>query len=153
MFGDALNLEIVYRKMKETDIEKVLPIYINYYNGREGGLWTNRTAYKRIHQVWSREDSYCLIFVCNKALIGFAMGYFEQYDDLTAYDLVEIVIACEYQNKGIGADFMRKLEWQVKSMGASLIQLEVVNDKMHNHFYSKLQYKNCNNLILKSKLL
>lgn len=99
--GDAWNLEIVYRKIKETDIEKVLPIYMDYYNGRESGVWTDRTVYKRIHQVWSREDSYCMIFVCNKAIIGFAMGYFEQYDDLVAYDLVEIVIAGEYQNKGI----------------------------------------------------
>ncbi len=34
-----------------------------------------------------------------------------------------------------------------------MIQLQAVNDKMHNHFYEKFNYKNAGNLILKSKWL
>lgn len=137
--------------MEESDIEKVIPLYIDYYNIHEGSCWTHETTYKRIHQVWSREDSYCLILEHNHMIIGFAMGYFEQYDDLVAYDLVEILISHTYQNKGIGTNFMLELERQVKDKGALMIQLQAVNDEMHEDFYRKLQYKNASNFVLKAK--
>lgn len=86
-------------------------------------------------------------------MIGFAMGYFEQYDDGMVYDLVEIVIAHEYQNKNSGTLLMRELEKQVKALGGFMIQLVAINDILHNHFYAKLGYSDCSNLILKSKVL
>ena len=86
-------------------------------------------------------------------VIGFVMGYFGQYDDIQAYDLVEIVIAHEYQGKGIGTEFMALIEAKVKELGGAMIQLEAVNDDMHNRFYGKLGYKDCSNLVPKSKWL
>lgn len=139
--------------MKETDIQKVIPLYIDYYNNQEDSIWTEETTYKRIHQVWSKEDSYCLILEDRDTVLGFAIGYFEQYDDIKAYDLVEIVITNKHQNRGIGTTFMLELERQVKEIGASIVQLQAINDEMHNSFYGKLNYKNAENLILKSKWL
>lgn len=142
-----------YRVMKEADIEKVIPLYIEYYNGKEGGEWTEQTTYKRIHQVYSREDSYCMVLEDAGDIIAFAMGYFEQYDDCFAYDLVEIVVAADYQKRGIGTEFMKELEARVKAEGAMLIQLESVNDEFHNRFYGSLGYNNASNLVLKTKIL
>ena len=142
-----------YRIMTEDDIQKIVPLYIEYYNNNEDGNWTQETTYKRIHQVWSHEDSYCLILENNEIILGFAMGYFEQYDDCFAYDLVEIVLSTKLQNQGIGTQFMNELEKQVKEKGAMLIQLQAVNDDHHNHFYGKLGYKDAKNLILKTKIL
>lgn len=140
-----------YSIMKEIDIKRVIPLYIDYYNNQEDSMWTYETAYKRIHQVWNKEDSYSLILEDNDTILGFAIGYFEQYDDIKAYDLVEIVITHKYQNQGIGTEFMIELERQVKEMGGLMIQLQAVNDEMHNSFYGKLNYKDATNLILKSK--
>lgn len=142
-----------YSVMKENDIEIVIQLYMDYYNNHEDSIWTEQTTYKRIHQVFNMNDSYCLLLECEDAIIGFAMGYFEQYDDLKAYDLVEIIIDYKYQNQGIGIGFMLELEQRVKGMGASMIQLQAVNDNMHNNFYGKLNYKNATNLIIKSKWL
>ena len=142
-----------YRIMTEADIHRTIPLYIEHYNTYEDGTWTEETTYKRIHQVWSREDSLCLILEGEKEIIGFAMGYFEQYDDLKAYDLVELVISHNWQNQGIGTDFMLELERKVKELGGAMIQLQSVNDIMHNQFYGKLGYQDCNNLVLKSKFL
>lgn len=47
--------------MNVEDIYKVLDLYINYYNKVEGSSWNKKTAYKRIHQVVSMEDSFSLI--------------------------------------------------------------------------------------------
>ena len=142
-----------YRNMTEDDIHAVIPLYMEHYNTYEGGEWTQKTTYKRIHQVWSREDSLCMILEQGSEVIGFVMGYFEQYDDIQAYDLVEIVIAHAHQVKGIGTQFMGLIEAKVKELGGAMIQLQAVNDDMHNQFYGNLGYQDCKNLVLKSKWL
>jgi len=50
-----------YRRLEEKDITTIIPLYIEYYNQHEDGVWTEGTVYKRIHQIWSREDSYCMV--------------------------------------------------------------------------------------------
>ena len=150
MFG---KIKTVFRRMTEEDIEKIVPLYIEYYNNNEDAEWTTETTYKRIHQVWSREDAYCLVWENKNDIVAFAIGYFEQYDDCFAYDLVEIVVATHLQNKGYGSRFMKELESCVKNEGAMLIQLQAVNDDLHNHFYGKLGYKDASNLVLKTKIL
>ena len=142
-----------YRIMEESDIRKVVPLYMKYYNENEDGTWTEKTTTKRIHQVLTREDSYGLILESGDEIVAFAMGYFEQYDDCFTYDLVEIVVSGELQNAGIGTAFMMELEKRVKEIGAMLVQLQAVNDGLHEHFYGKLGYKTANNLVLKSKML
>ncbi len=150
MFG---KIKTEFRRMTKEDIEKIVPLYIEYYNNNEDAEWTKETTYKRIHQVWSREDAYCLVWENKNDIVAFAIGYFEQYDDCFAYDLVEIVVATHLQNKGYGSRFMKELETCVKDEGAMLIQLQAVNDDLHNHFYGKLGYKDASNLVLKTKIL
>lgn len=148
-----MKQKITCRVMEERDIRLVVPVYIGYYNDFEDGGWTQETASKRIHQVWSREDSLCLVWEWDGDVVGFAMGYFEQYDDIQAYDLVEIVVKQSCQGQGIGTRCMEMLEEQVKALGGAMIQLQAVNDGMHSHFYGKLGYQDCHNLVLKSKWL
>ena len=126
---------------------------MDYYNTYEDGEGTIETTTKRIHQVMTREDAFGLLLEDKGKLLGFAMGYFEQYDDCQAYDLIEIVVAGERQNQGLGTAFMQELERQVRERGAMLIQLQSVNDEKHEHFYDKLGFKNAKNLVLKTKML
>ena len=142
-----------YRIMELHDLPQAVRLYIDYYNTHEDGAWTEATTTKRIRQVLTREDSYCLVLEDHGELIAFAMGYFEQYDDCFAYDLVEIVVTAQRQNQGIGSAFMAELERRVKEAGAMLIQLQAVNDDHHEHFYGKLGYKTPRNLVLKTKML
>lgn len=67
--------------------------------------------------------------------------------------MVEIVVTTQLQNKGYGTVFMKQLEDCIKKEGAMLIQLQSVNDDLHNHFYGKLGYKDASNLVLKTKIL
>ena len=66
--------EMTCRQMEHCDIERVVPMYIEHYNNYEGGQWTQETTYKRIHQVWSREDSACMILESGREVLGFVMG-------------------------------------------------------------------------------
>ena len=142
-----------YKILQKKDIEKIIPMYVDYYNNHEECEWNKETTYKRISQVVTKEDSLCFQLLKEDEVIGLAIGYFEQYDDGIVYDLIEIVIKYEYQNQKIGTTFMGMIESEVKSRGGFMVQLTAVNDEWHNHFYGKLGYNNCNNLVLKSKIL
>ena len=142
-----------YRPFTLEDLPRTAKLYVDYYNSYEDGEGTIETTTKRIHQVMTREDAFGLLLEDKGKLLGFAMGYFEQYDDCQAYDLIEIVVAGERQNQGLGTAFMRELERRVREKGAMLIQLQSVNDAKHEHFYDKLGFKDAKNLVLKTKML
>ena len=111
-------------EMYLNDIENVLELYVDYYNNHEEGCWTKETARKRIHQVLSIEDSYSLIMKTDDGnVIGFAMGYFKQYDDIVGYTLEEIIISAQNQGKGFGSCLLTELERRVKEKGGSCVEL------------------------------
>lgn len=139
------------REMKIADIGAVLPLYLSYYNKQERNCWTEETAGKRIHQVLSMKDAYGLILKENTSVLGFAMGYFKQYDDIIGYTLDEIITAYEYQNRGIGSLFLGELEQRVKDKGASCVELQAVNDELHERYYGKAGYHNAENFVMKVK--
>ena len=139
-------------EMHVEDIKLVLPLYIEYYNKHEDGCWTEATAKKRIKQVLTIEDSYSLLMKDdNDVACGFVMGYFKQYDDIVGYALEEIIISYQYQNKGLGSMLLATLEEKVKEAGASCIELQAVNDEMHEKFYGKAGFGNVRNFVMKVK--
>lgn len=140
-----------YAEMKVEDIKKVIPFYIEYYNNHEGSGWTPQTAYKRIHQVLTMEESFALLVKNESEIIGFSMGYYKQYDDIVSYVLEEIVIASTFQNKGIGSALLQTIETCVKSKGAACIELLSVKDEMHEHFYGKAKFATAKNFVPKVK--
>ena len=133
-------MNITYRQMQKEDIAKITPLFIEYWN-ETGDEWTPELVYSRVWQVLGSPDSYCMIAEDDENTVGFAMGRFETFYDLTAYNLVEIIVASEYQKSGIGTKMIAELEGRVKEMGATMVQLVSVNDEMHEHFYSKLGYR------------
>lgn len=140
------------REMNVDDIDRVLSLYISYYNGEEDSCWTEETAYKRIHQVLTMEDSYSLIMTDEaQNSIGFVMGYLKQYDDIVGYALEEIIVDYKEQKKGYGSRLLAEVEERVKKMGVSCVELEAVNDDMHERFYGKSGYLNSDTFVNKVK--
>lgn len=140
------------REMKIEDIDSVLPLYIEYYNKYEDSCWTETTAKKRIKQVLTIQDSFSLIMKDDNDIVcGFAMGYFKQYDDIVGYTLEEIIISYQYQNQGLGSMLLATLETKVKEVGASCVELQAVNDEMHEKYYGKAGYSDAKNFVLKVK--
>lgn len=138
--------------MNVEDIDLVIPLYIDYYNNYEDSCWTEATARKRIRQVLTIEDSYSLILKDDNDIVcGFVMGYFKQYDDILGYTLEEIVISHKYQNKGLGSMLLSTLESKVKEAGASCIELQAVNDELHERYYGKAGYCDAKNFVMKVK--
>lgn len=141
-----------YAVMTEADVEFIAKKYMDYYNGHEDGCWTLEKACKRIRQMVTVEDSLCLIQK-NEAGedTGFVIGFFKEYDDLTAYYLEEIVIFAEYQNRGFGKQLLGEIERRVREKGAEHLELVSVNDEHHLHFYTGLGMYVASNLLLMGK--
>ena len=138
--------------MNAGDIRQVIPMYLDYYNGREGGCWTEETAARRIRQVLTTQDGYSLIMKNEEnEVCGFVMGYFKQYDDIIGYTLEEILIAAPYQGKGLGSFLLAELEARVKAQGASCVELQAVKDEMHEGYYGKAGYRDAKNFVMKVK--
>lgn len=138
--------------MTLSDIEEIIPLYINYYNNCEGGCWTEATARRRIRQVLNIEESYSLIMRdAGGEVCGFVMGYFKQYDDIIGYTLEEILISHKCQNKGWGSFLLAELEARVKAAGASCVELQAVKDEMHERYYGKAGYCDAKNFVMKVK--
>ncbi|WP_311531652.1 GNAT family N-acetyltransferase [uncultured Anaerococcus sp.] len=142
-----------YISMTEKDLDIITSLYVKYYNENEGGAWTYEKAYKRIRQVFLTPDSLCLIQNNGNEYTGFLMGYIKEYDDLKSYMLEEIVIFKEFQNKGLGKLFIKKLEEQLLYKNVSLIELLSINNKKHDKFYRDLEFKNSSNLRIMSKFI
>lgn len=139
-------------EMLQDDIGLVLPFYIEHYNEYEGNCWTEKTAGKRIRQLFSIDDNYALIMKdCDDKAIGFVIGYFKQYDDLIAYTLEEIVISHSEQNKGYGTMLLSELEKRVKEKGGAGIELQAVKDQMHEKYYGKAGFHDADNFTMKCK--
>lgn len=145
---------VIIREMKLSDVELVVPLYLDYYNACEDCSWTAETAVRCIRQVVGMQDAYSLLVQDEDgAVLGFAMGYFKQYDDLIGYELEEIVIAREYQRQGLGSKLLACLEERVQQKGAACVELKAVKDEMHERYYGKAGYQNVGNFILKVKWL
>lgn len=141
-------------EMSLNDVKSVLPLYIDWYNDHEGGCWTVETAGKRIRQVLTIEDSYSLLMRDDEGgIVGFVMGYFKQYDDIVGYTLEEIVIAAEYQHRGLGSALLKEVESRIREKGASCVELQAVNDEPHERYYGKAGYRNASNFVMKVKWL
>ena len=139
-------------EMTSDDVQSVIRLYINYYNTYEGSCWTEETAKCRITQVITMNGSYSLIMRDDEDnAIGFVMGYFKQYDDIVGYTLEEIIIAYEHQHKGLGTFLLKELENRVREKGASCVELQAVNDDLHEQYYGKAGYRDAANFVMKVK--
>lgn len=143
---------VTFKRMFKEDIPSVTPFFVENWNST-GDNWTEELAYRRIWQVVGSPDSYSIVAEEDGNAIGFAMGRFETFSDLTAYNLAEIVVAKDWQNKGIGTIILEELQRCVKGEGAKLFLLDSANDAMHEHFYGKLGFKDVTNFKPKVKQL
>lgn len=138
--------------IEEKELHDIAKAYMGYFN-EEGDSWSFDHAYKRLHQMWSIDDSLCLKAMEGNEVTGILMGYFEWFDDGPYFHVFEILILRQYQKMGIGTALLNEAEQIAKEKGATIATLEALNDEQHEHFYGKLGYITKPNLAYKMKKL
>lgn len=139
-------MDYKFKELTIEDLETLMNKYIIYYNA-EGGNWTYDLAKKRLEQIFLIPYFYGIGLYNESELLGFAIGWFKQFDDIQLFYVEEILVFREYQNKGLGSKILQELESLVKKQGAQKIDLSTTYEDTHQKFYSRLGYKKSDFLI------
>lgn len=135
-----------FRELTIENLEELIERYISYYNS-ENGKWTYDLAKRRLGQIFMTPDFYGIGLYSGSEMLGFAIGWFKQFDDIQLFYLEEILVFKEYQNKGFGSIILKELESLVKRLGAQKINLLTTYGDKHQKFYSRLGYEKSDFLI------
>lgn len=136
------------------DLEQIKQDYLNYFNLKEGSEWTKEKIDRRFKQLVERYDYIGLGLYVDHVLVGFALGCYEQFDDMLITKLNELFISSSHQSKGYGTKLLKEYEAYSKRGGAVRIQLESANDKVHRRFYNQMnQFLDASSNVLKAKSL
>lgn len=145
---------MIIEKIELKDLEMIKHKYRQYFNEFEDAKWNVERVDRRFKQLVERYDYIGLGLYIDNELIGFAMGCFEQFEDILISKLNELFISANHQSKGYGTKLLKAFESFSKEGGAVRIQLESANDEQHNHFYNEMNnYSDANNNVLKAKSL
>lgn len=111
---------VSFKELNESNMEEAVKLFVDYFNTNEKASWTYENAYRRIHEAITKEDNVSFMILINNRLIGFEMGYLEQYEDGLVFDLHEILIAKDFQRKGYGKALVTEAMRRAKEKGAFL---------------------------------
>ena len=139
-------------QLNEEDIRDFAALYRDYFNA-EGDAWSVERAYRRLHQMWSIEDSIGLKAVRKGRICGILLGCLEWFDDGPCFHILEVLVLKEYQGMGIGSALVKEAERAARSMGAAVSTLETLNDPAHERFYGRMGYTTRADLLCKVKKL
>lgn len=141
-----VDMEYNFKELTIEDLEELIRRYISYYNS-EDGEWTYGLAKKRLEQIFLTPNFYGIGLYNGSELLGFAIGWFKQFDDIQLFYLEEILVFKEHQNQGFGSTILKELESLVKRLGAQKVNLLTTHEDKHQDFYSRLGYKKSEFLI------
>lgn len=137
-----------------SDLEDIKKDYLEYFNQKENAEWTKDRVNRRFKQLVERYDYLGIGLYLEQDLVGFALGCYEQYDDILVTKLNELFIVSKHQSKGYGTKLLKAYEARAKQGGAVRIQLESANDKAHHRFYNQMnEFLDASNNVLKAKSL
>lgn len=121
-------------------VDPTARLYTAVFNGAPwNDWWTLATARKRLTD--ARDTPGFLGYACfEEALVGFVLGYCEQWFDGAHFYLKEICVDTDRQRAGIGTRLLQHLECALTMMGVSRVYLLTMRDGPAARFYAKNGY-------------
>ncbi len=134
-------------------LDEASHLYVSVFNAEPwNDLWTFETARKRLSDILQTPGF--IGFVClEHELLGFAVGYCEQWFDNTHFYLKEMCVRTGMQRKGIGTRLIDHLERALAEMNVDRVYLLTMKDGQAEAFYAKNGYRTSPRMILMSHRL
>lgn len=143
-----------FERLSSNDIDTIIPFYIEYYNKIKGCSWNENSARRRLEETIIRNDAYGVKILIEGKFAGFLSGQFLQYDKGVAFMINEVFIATSYQDNGYGKLLLKRVEKDIKSLGATVAFILNNKDEQLNNFFSKMNgYSIPEELVVKTKIL
>lgn len=115
--------------------------------------WLVEAVTRRMDECWRTPDFVGLGAKNKGDLVGFALGFVEQWHTTRHFQLKEMCVAPELQRHGVGSDLMRSLEDHLRETGVSKIILHTARDSDAQAFYDQRGFYTSVKIVMMSKWL
>lgn len=145
---------MTYEILTKNHLEEIVEIYIKAFNAPPwNDKWTKETATKRLSQILSHEGSYGLIAYKEEKAVAMILGWEEQFYDKVMFEIKEFCTDPAVSGSGIGTKLLKEFEFHLKEKGIDQIILLTCKSEVTQGYYTKRQYKDCEEMILMEKEL
>ena len=86
-------------------------------------------------------------------IVGFVLGYIEQWDVIRHFHLKEMCVVPDQQRRGVGSVLMATLEENLKNQGVERLYLTTARESPAQAFYASQEFHVSDKIILMSKRL
>lgn len=133
---------LVVIKIKELNlehIEQIKSLFVEVFTNEPwNDDWSNSHQLQEyMVDLMANRNSLTIGLFKDDNLIGLSMGSIMHWHSGTEYYILEFCIKAEKQGKGIGADFLKRIEEYVKSKQVSIIFLQTERTVPAYNFYKK----------------
>ena len=127
-----------FYRVEQDNLTECEAVFINVFNNPPWNeSWETEAVAQRLKDCYQTPGFYGLIVKIGDVIIGFAVGYIEQWDKSKNFYLKEICVVSEQQRCGIGKALMSALEENLKNEGVEKLYLHTARDTFAQSFYEK----------------
>lgn len=148
-----MNVDLV--KFASNHLDDAASLYVSVFNSPPwNDHWTFYTARQRLSEILDTPNSFGCSVVFDGELLGFGLGYCEQWFDSGHYYLKEMCIKQDYQGRGLGKALLRWIEEAMVDAGdVDRIYLLTARGDRAEGFYTRLGYRASPRMIMMSRKL
>lgn len=119
-------------------VEACALLYMDIFNAAPWfDHWTPETTSVRMTEIFQHPQFFGIgLFSVEQQLIGFILGYSEQWWDSRHFHLYEMGIKQEYQGSGWGRKLLQTLEKECRNKGIQRIYLFTARNGQAEQFYT-----------------
>jgi aminoglycoside 6'-N-acetyltransferase I len=141
-------------KFSDELLKQCANLYVSIFNKEPwNDEWTVETASARLKHIHNTPNSLGYVYINEEGLIGFALGYSEQWFNGVHFNLVEFCVTTSLQRKGNGTKLLQVFEKELKRKNISHINLFTSKGDIAESFYRKNDYYTDPNMIIMAKRL
>lgn len=141
-----------YREIKEEHIKEMSKLFAETFNSPPwNDMWTEDTAYKRLHRFYNTEGFYGLCAYTDDKMCAMILGGMEQYYDGTVFNIKEFAVANSQRGKGIGSALYGELEKRLEEKNVVRIVLLTIRGELTEGFYNKMGFDRSRETIVMEK--
>lgn len=150
-FSKIDNPKMIIRKALRKDLKEIAHLFREEFSRKPYyENWTESNAYKKILDYFKKAD--ILIAVVDSQVVGFIISSIFLWSRYKKGKISEIVVAKNFQGKGIGSRLVKEVEKKHSKRGAKYINLTAHKSAKALSFYKNRGYKMSDLVLMEKKL-
>ncbi|PSB05883.1 hypothetical protein C7B62_24210 [Pleurocapsa sp. CCALA 161] len=136
------------------DLQVISQLYVSVFSSPPWNEdWEFTWAYERLNWIYQSQGFAGYIALDSKQILGAIMGHFVPFKGKKGFEIVEFLVAANYQNQGIGKKLLTQLELNLKQDNYDYIWLLTAKDSSAESFYCQRNYQRDCKIVLLNKEL